>query len=77
MTKEELRKAKKIVDYIQKEGRKDDIPECCINFFITKWLGFYLNRQKRKMKNYTTKIQKAFGCIPYIVCPKCMARKMK
>lgn len=76
MTKEE-RKVKQLVDYVQKEGRKIGAPECCINFFITKWLGFYLNGQKIKMQNHTAKIQKAFGCIPYIACPKCIARKMK
>ena len=62
-------------------GQHSNIPECCIDFFIDKWLKLYSigsRKSRKEIEDYHKLIRKAGNTVGkkfgYIPCPDCIAK---
>ena len=54
-------------------GRHSGFPECCIKFFITKWIWIWDDKNSKEMKKHRARLNKHHP--GYIACPKCIRKK--
>ncbi len=54
-------------------GGHSGFPDCCIKFFITKWIWVWDDRDSKFVKSYRKRINKLRP--GYIACPKCLKSK--
>jgi len=61
------------IPYIIQCGRHSGFPDCCIKFFVTKWIWAIDNPKSKLVKNYWDNNSKISP--GYIACPKCLKNK--
>lgn len=61
------------IPYMIHCGRHSGFPDCCIKFYVTKWIWLVDNPKSKFVENYRKKL---FKDPPgYIPCPKCFKSK--
>ncbi len=54
-------------------GKHSGFPDCCIKFFITKWVWMFDDDSSKFIKTYRKKLRAAMP--GYVPCPKCLREK--